>query len=89
MQERLVDLGQDMRLVTDLLHDLNQKVAGTPTASDATGSQEPEGIPDELMAMVLEILLLTRANSTRQDIRMAQGSVEYAGLPVWEGKKRT
>lgn len=89
MNERLVDLGQDMRLVTDLLHDLNQKVAGTPTAPDATGSQEPEGIPDELTAMVLEILLLTRANSTRQDIRMAQGSVEYAGLPVWEGKKRS
>ena len=89
MNERLVDLRQDMRLVTDLLDDLNRKVAGTPTAPDATEAQEPDGIPDELMAMVLEILLLTRANSTRQDIRMAQGSVEYAGLPVWEGKKRT
>lgn len=89
MNERLVDLGQDMRLVTDLLHDLNRKVAGTPTAPDATEPQEPDGIPDELMAMVLEILLLTRANSTRQDISMAQGSVEYARLPVWEGKKRT
>ena len=40
-----MDLGQDMRLVTDLLHELDQKVAGTPTAPDATGSQEPEGIP--------------------------------------------
>ena len=88
MHERLVDIDYEVRRVTDLLHDLNQKVAGTATVPDATGSQEPEGIPDELMAMVLEILLLTRANSTRQDIRMAQGSVEYAGLSVWEGKKR-
>ncbi|WP_237934603.1 MULTISPECIES: hypothetical protein [Acetobacter] len=68
---------------------MNQKVAGKPTVPETTEPQEPDGIPDELMAMVLEILLLTRANSTRQDIRMAQGSVEYAGLPVWEGKKRT
>ena len=88
MHERLVDIDYEVRRVTDLLHDLNQKVAGTATVPDATGSQEPEGIPDELMAMVLEILLLVRANSTRQDIRMAQGSVEYAGLSVWEGKKR-
>ena len=78
MHERLVDIDYEVRRVTDLLHDLNQKVAGTATVPETTEPQEPEGIPDELMAMVLEILLLTRANSTRQDIRMAQGSVEYA-----------
>ncbi|OAZ74492.1 hypothetical protein SRCM100623_00626 [Acetobacter pasteurianus] len=89
MHERLVDIDYEVRRVTDLLHDMNQKVAGKPTVPETTEPQEPDGIPDELMAMVLEILLLTRANSTRQDIRMAQGSVEYAGLPVWEGKKRT
>lgn len=89
MHDRLVDIDYEVRLVTDLLDDLNRKVATKPTAPDATGSQEPDGIPDELMAIVLEILLLTRASSTRQDIRMAQGSVEYARLPVWEGKKRT
>ena len=83
MNERLVDLGQDMRLVTDLLHDLNQKVAGTPTAPDATGSQEPEGIPDELMAMVLEILLLVRSFSAPHERQMAQADVAQIGLPIW------
>lgn len=83
MQERLVDLGQDMRLVTDLLHDLDQKVAGTPTAPDVTGSQEPEGIPDELMAMVLEILLLVRSFSAPHERQMAQADVAQIGLPIW------
>ncbi|WP_010512442.1 hypothetical protein [Komagataeibacter europaeus] len=83
MNERLVDLGQDMRLVTDLLHDLNQKVAGPPTAPDATGSQEPEGIPDELTGIVLEILLLVRSFSAPQDRQMAQADVAQTGLPIW------
>ena len=83
MSERLVDLRQDMRLVTDLLDDLNRKVATEPTAPDATGSQEPGGIPDELMAMVLEILLLVRSFSAPQDRQMAQADVAQIGLPIW------
>lgn len=83
MNERLVDLRQDMRLVTDLLDDLNRKVATEPTAPDATGSQEPGGIPDELMAMVLEILLLVRSFSAPQDRQMAQADVAQIGLPIW------
>lgn len=89
MTDQLVYLGQEMRVVTDLLNDLDRKVSGKPTAPETTSSEEDGGIPDELMGIVLEILLLTRANSDRQDIRMAQGSVEYAGLPVWEGKQRS
>ncbi|OUJ01208.1 hypothetical protein HK15_09055 [Acetobacter orientalis] len=89
MDDKLVYLSQDMRVVTDLLNDLDRKVSGKPTAPKTTSFEEDGGIPDELMGIVLEILLLTRTNSDRQDIRMAQGSVEYAGLPVWEGKKRS
>jgi len=84
MNERLVDLGQDMRLVTDLLDDLNRKVATKPTAPDATGSsQEPDGIPDELTGIVLEILLLVRSFSAPQDRQMAQADVAQIGLPIW------
>lgn len=85
MDDKLVELGQDMRQVTDLLNDLDRKVSGKPTAPGTTGSQEPGGIPEELVGMVLEILLLTRRNSDRQDVSMAQGQVERINLPVWSG----
>jgi hypothetical protein len=85
MDDKLVELGQDMRLVTDMLSHLDRKVSGKPTAPGATVSQEPGGIPEELVGMVLEILLLTRHNSNRQDIKMAQGQVERIHLPVWSG----
>ncbi|WP_240322984.1 hypothetical protein [Acetobacter pomorum] len=45
MDDKLVELGQDMRLVSDILADLERKVSGKPAAAGETGSQEPGGIP--------------------------------------------
>lgn len=83
MHERLVDIDYEVRRVTDLLHDMNQKVAGKPTVPETTEPQEPDGIPDELMAMVLEILLLVRSFSAPHERQMAQADVAQIGLPIW------
>ena len=85
LADNIIGLNQSMRFMTDLLTDLERKVSGKPTAPGTTGSQEPGGIPEELVGMVLEILLLTRRNSDRQDVSMAQGQVERINLPVWSG----
>ncbi|CCT60920.1 hypothetical protein APA386B_1P143 (plasmid) [Acetobacter pasteurianus 386B] len=56
--------------MTDLLNNLNRKVSGKPTAPETTSSEEDGGIPDELMGIILEILLLTRANSDRSELHL-------------------
>lgn len=86
MTDQLVYLGQEMRVVTGLLNDIERRISDKlAEPRETTGSREDGGIPDELMGMVLEILLLTRRNSDRQDVSMAQGQVEYINLPVWRG----
>ena len=83
MDDKLVELGQDMRLVSDILADLERKVSGKPAAAGETGSQEPGGIPEELVGMVLETLLMMRSFCPPQERKMAQADVEQTGLPVW------
>ncbi|MCE2564720.1 hypothetical protein [Komagataeibacter sp. FNDCF1] len=51
MNDQLVYLGQNMRVVTDLLNDLDRKVSGKPTMPETTSSEEDGGIPDELMGI--------------------------------------
>lgn len=83
MDDKLVELGQDMRQVSDILADLERKVSGKPAAAGETGSQEPGGIPEELVGMVLETLLMMRSFCPPQERKMAQADVEQTGLPVW------
>ncbi|MGF1278007.1 MULTISPECIES: hypothetical protein [Acetobacter] len=83
MDDKLVELGQDMRLVSDILADLERKVSGKPAAAGETGSQEPGGIPEELVGMVLETLLMMRSFCPPQERKMAQADVEQIGLPIW------
>lgn len=83
MDDKLVELGQDMRQVADILADLERKVSGKPAAAGETGSQEPGGIPAELVSMVLETLLMMRSFCPPQERKMAQADVEQIGLPVW------
>lgn len=83
MDDKLVELGQDVRQVADMLNDLERKVSGKPAASGETGSQEPGGIPEELVGMVLETLLMMRSFCPTQERKMAQADVEQTGLPVW------
>ena len=83
MDDKLVELGQDMRLVSDILADLERKVSGKPAAAGETGSQEPGGIPEELVGMVVETLLMMRSFCPPQERKMAQADVEQIGLPIW------
>lgn len=83
LTDYVVDLNQHMKVVTDLLNDLEKKVSSKPTAPGATGSQEPGGIPEELVGMVLETLLLVRSFSSPQDRKIAQADVAQIGLPTW------
>lgn len=83
MDDKLVELGQDMRQVSDILADLERKVSGKPAAAGETGSQEPGGIPEELVGMVLETLLMMRSFCPPQERKMAQADVEQIGLPIW------
>lgn len=83
LTDYVVDLNQHMKVVTDLLNDLEKKVSSKPTGPGATGSQEPGGIPEELVGMVLETLLLVRSFSSPQDRKIAQADVAQIGLPTW------
>lgn len=89
MDDKLVELGQDMRQVTDVLADLERKVSGKPSAARETGSQEPGGIPEELVGMVLETLLMMRSFCPIQERKMAQADVEQIGLPIWKKTLRS
>lgn len=88
MDDRLLEIAQNVRASADLLGDLFNRVVDHPQGQERIISQEsqkPGGIPDEMVGIVLEMLLLTRNYSDTQAIKMAQGQVERLGLPVWEG----
>lgn len=88
MDDRLLEIAQNVRASADLLGDLFNRVVDHPQGQECIISQEsqkPGGIPNEMVGIVLEMLLLTRNYSDTQAIKMAQGQVERLGLPVWEG----
>lgn len=85
MDDRIIDIGHDMKRVTDLILDLGKTLRMQQKALNQI-SQGSDEIPEELVGMVLEMLLLIRSFSNPQDRRMAQADVAQIGLPIWRKK---
>lgn len=79
LDDRVVDIGHNVTRIIDLMHEQLR----TQAKAAIQTSQEPGGIPEELVGMILEMLLLVRSFSSPQDRKMAQADVTQIGLPIW------